>query len=435
RMLAEELDEKFKDAADPLRIVFVCAMWMTGFDVPSLSTIYLDKPLRNHTLMQTIARANRVVEGKNNGLIVDYVGVFRSLQRALAIYAMGPTAEPPLQDKEQLIEALRQTIAETTAFCHDHGVDPSAIVKAKGFERIRLLEQAREGILASEDEKRRYVWLAGRVSTLYKAILPDEQANEFAAIRTLFSILAEMIRSMTTAADISQVMATIDGLLDRSVAAQAYVIADEKGTYELDRRIDLSRIDFAAIRKRFDEGFKRTEIERLKALLERKLTEMVALNHERADLAEKLQRLIDEYNAGSLNVELFFDRLVAFTSELDAEEKRGIAENLSEEELALFDLLTKPDIGLTEKERDQVKTAARELLASLKREKFVLDWRKRQQTRAGVILAIEQLLDRELPRRFTPELYKQKCDAVYQHVYDSYFGAGTSIYAAVGLAS
>ena len=87
RMLTEDLDERFKDPDDPFRLVFVCAMWMTGFDVPSCSTIYLDRPMRNHTLMQTIARANRVFPDKENGLIVDYVGVFRHLEAALAIYA------------------------------------------------------------------------------------------------------------------------------------------------------------------------------------------------------------------------------------------------------------------------------------------------------------------------------------------------------------
>ncbi len=98
RMTKENLAERFKDPADPFRIVFVTAMWMTGFDVPSLSTIYLDKPLKNHTLMQTIARANRVFEGKTNGLIVDYIGIFRNLEKALAIYAAG-SGDMPIQPK------------------------------------------------------------------------------------------------------------------------------------------------------------------------------------------------------------------------------------------------------------------------------------------------------------------------------------------------
>src|SRR5438132_3239961 len=117
RMVSEDLETKFKDPDDAFRIVFVCAMWMTGFDVPSCSTIYLDKPMRNHTLMQTIARANRVWGEKTSGLIVDYVGVFRDLQRALAIYGSGlggaaTPGETPVLPKSELIAALKEQLAE-----------------------------------------------------------------------------------------------------------------------------------------------------------------------------------------------------------------------------------------------------------------------------------------------------------------------------------
>jgi type I restriction enzyme R subunit len=114
RMLDEDLDERFKDPADPFRLVFVCAMWMTGFDVPSCSTIYLDRPMRNHTLMQTIARANRVFPEKENGLIVDYVGVFRQLEKALAIYAAARIEEDAsgiIRDKASLVGELDEEIA------------------------------------------------------------------------------------------------------------------------------------------------------------------------------------------------------------------------------------------------------------------------------------------------------------------------------------
>src|SRR5262249_43507963 len=143
RMVAEDLARRFKDPHDPLRIVFVCAMWMTGFDVPSVSTIYLDKPMRNHTLMQTIARANRVFEGKTSGLIVDYVGVFRNLQKALAIYAAGP-GDTPIQNKDVIVAALRRALEEMSVLCAGLGVDPQAIMAAaaRNFERARLLADA-----------------------------------------------------------------------------------------------------------------------------------------------------------------------------------------------------------------------------------------------------------------------------------------------------
>jgi len=113
------LDEKFKDTDDPLRLVFVCAMWLTGFDAPSCSTVYLDKPMRNHTLMQTIARANRVFPGKHSGMIVDYANVFASLEQALAIYGTGKGGTNPVKDKAQLVESLRDAVESAMAFCKD----------------------------------------------------------------------------------------------------------------------------------------------------------------------------------------------------------------------------------------------------------------------------------------------------------------------------
>ncbi len=434
RMINEDLETKFKDPQDPFRIVFVCAMWMTGFDVPSCSTIYLDKPMRNHTLMQTIARANRVFPEKVNGLIVDYVGVFRDLQRALAIYGSAAGGErtqgdSPVQDKRALVAALQAAIADAEAFCRALDIDLDAIPAASGLQRVRLLEDGVEAILVSDASRKRYLTHAGLVDRLYRAILPDHAANRYAPRRALLAVLAEKIRSLSPEVDISDVMNAVEELLDRSIAAEGYVIREPEGgdLYTADRYVDLSQIDFEALRRHFERGHRRTEAEKLKNALQRKVADLVRLNRTRLDYVQKLQELIDEYNAGSTNVETFFAKLTAFAQALSAEEQRAIAEQLTEEELVLFDLLTRPEMRLTAKEERAVKKVARELLAVLKEERLVLDWRKRQQSRAAVRLTIDEKMD-ELPRAFTPELYQRKCDAVYQHVYDSYFGQGRSIY-------
>ena len=159
RMMEEDLDERFKDPDDPLRLVFVCAMWITGFDVPSCSTIYLDKPMKNHTLMQTIARANRNFPGKEAGFIVDYVGVFRNLQKALAIYGGGNTgsSEPPIRDKSDLVEHLRHIVAVTLAYLVARGIDPPAIKQAAGLEKIGLLGDAVEKLIETDEAKREFL--------------------------------------------------------------------------------------------------------------------------------------------------------------------------------------------------------------------------------------------------------------------------------------
>ncbi|MGI9165838.1 MAG: type I restriction enzyme endonuclease domain-containing protein, partial [Pyrinomonadaceae bacterium] len=427
RMLKEDLDTKFKDSNDPLRLVFVCAMWITGFDVPSCSTIYLDKPMRNHTLMQTIARANRVFRNKVNGLIVDYVGVFRNLQKALAIYGAGGGINPgetPVKDKQELVELLRVAIRGAEEFCAERWVDLPAIRGAGGFTRVKLLEDAVEAIVESDESKDQYRSLTNNVTRLYKAILPDPLANEFGQVNLLLSTIQDKIQALAPVPDISDVLSRVETLLDASIASEGYVI------HETDRIVDLSKIDFDALQKQFARGRKHTEVERLRNLLAAKLADMVSLNRTRMDYLEHFQEMINEYNSGAVNVEVMFERLVKFTKELNAEEHRHIAEQLSVEELAVFDLLTKPEVSLTEKERNEVKKVARELLHTLKQEKLVIDWRARQQARAGVRLTIEERLDR-LPRVFSKEVYNQKCDLIYQHVFDSYFGSGNGIYSQV----
>jgi type I restriction enzyme R subunit len=425
RMVKEDLATKFKDENDPLRIVFLCAMWMTGFDVPACSTLYLDKPMRNHTLMQTIARANRVARDKVNGLIVDYVGIFRNLQKALAIYAQPTLAgnvDSPIMDKSALVELLKTALTDAEIYCRERGVMLDAIAAKKGFDRVAALDDAIERLIGT-DEKRQFLQRALSVQRLYKAILPDPIAAQVAAPSTLLGVLAEKIRSLVDPPDISGVMAKIGAVLDRSIASEGYVIYDTPEP----RLVDLSQINFEKLQALFAAGKKRTEAERLRALVDRKLRQMLELNRQRIDYLQRFEAMIAEYNAGSMNVEEFFQQLLAFAKELSGEEKRHIAEHLTEEELALFDILTKPDPTLTEKEEAEVKRVGKDLLQKLKAEKLVLDWRKKQQARQAVRLCIEQELD-QLPTAYTPEIFERKCDRAFQHVYEAYAGEGHSIY-------
>jgi type I restriction enzyme R subunit len=430
RMVEEDLETKFKNPDDPFRLVFVCAMWMTGFDVPSCSTLYLDKPMRNHTLMQTIARANRVYPGKVSGLIVDYAGVFRNLEKALSIYGAGRGGDKPVEDKIALVAALRQALGETKSLCQEQGVNLTAIQAAEGFARVGLLDDAVEALVGTEEVKLRYLDLANTVQRLYKAVLPDPAAREFAVEVTPVQVIADKIRSLIPPADISLVMQQVEGLLDRSIATEGYLIREQSAPYDNEHWIDLSKIDFEKLTEKFKTGRKRTLNEKLKGTVAQKLMAMVRLNRTRMDYLERFQEMIDAYNSGSLNAEEFFQQLMAFARSLNEEEKRGVGEQLNEEELALFDLLTKPQIAMSAADREKVKATAKELLDTLKAGKLVLDWRKRQQARAEVRVTIEKMLDQGLPKAYTPELFEKKTTAVFQHVYDAYYGAGRSVYAA-----
>ncbi|MFN9594172.1 MAG: type I restriction endonuclease subunit R, partial [Pirellulaceae bacterium] len=215
------LDEKFKDTNDPLRLVFVCAMWLTGFDAPSCSTVYLDKPMRNHTLMQTIARANRVFPGKHSGVIVDYANVFASLEKALAIYGAGKGGTNPVKDKAELVAALREAIAEVTSFCAGHGVDLAAMetLPVVGMERLAAIEDAIDSLIGPDAVRREFLGLEKFVSTLYRAVKPDPAAVEFsmrvAGIVTLAGAIRERLNPNSP--DISTILQQIGGLLDDSI--------------------------------------------------------------------------------------------------------------------------------------------------------------------------------------------------------------------------
>ena len=330
----------------------------------------------------------------------------------------------PVKDKARLVAALREAIRETEAYCGERGIHPDRVIAAAGFEKVRLLDDAVEAILTNDESKKLFQALTNTVDLLYRAILPDPLAGEFEPRVVLFSLIAEKIRSLTPPANIDEIMAEVEELLDASIAPRGYVIQEARAGYDATAIIDLNQIDFDALRKRFAQGRKHTEIEKLRAAISRKLARMVEQNKTRMDYLERFQQLIDEYNAGSKNVQVIFDELLAFTQQLNEEEQRAVKLGLSEEELAVFDLLTKPDPGLTVREEASVRKLAAELLATLKREKLVLDWRKRQQTRADVLLTIEQVLDGGLPRAYTPEDYRQRCAVVYEYVYDSYSGSG-----------
>jgi type I restriction enzyme R subunit len=420
------LDEKFKDSDDPLRLVFVCAMWLTGFDAPSCSTVYLDKPMRNHTLMQSIARANRVFPGKHSGIIVDYANVFVSLEKALAIYGAGKDGKSPVKDKQQLVEELRQAVVDATAFCAMHGVILGEIEAAVGGSMARL-SRIQDGMnaLISPDPLRRDFFAHERlVSMLYRAVKPDPSVAEFASRVACLTTLAEAIRTKLNPdpPDISQVMRQINGLLDESIIGHEI-------RQEGPPALDLSKINFEALAQRFKQSkHKNTELEALKAAIRAQLDKMIQLNRTRADFAEKFEALIESYNLGSASIEALYAALLALSNSLNDEQKRHVRENMSEEELVVFDILTRPAPELSAEERAEVKKVAQNLLVRLK-ELLVLNWRKKSSSRSQLKLTIEDTLDAGLPRAYTPELYNQKCSAVFEHVYESYPERNAGVYA------
>jgi len=235
--------------------------------------------------------------------------------------------------------------------------------------------------------------------------------------------IAKKIASASDPPDISDVMDSVSQLLDRSVGAEEYIIRTVGDPGSL---FDLATIDFEQLAMRFGDK-KRTAANHARRNIEQRIDQAVRQNPTRRNLAERFRRLIDEYNTGTHNIEEFLRRLQAINDELTAEEQRSVREDLTEEELAVFDLLTKPEPELTDKERSQVKRAAQQLLEAIS-DRLVLDWRRRAQSKAAVQAAIGKALDEALPDAYGPDLFEQKVEAVFGHIYGSYFDDGTSVY-------
>ncbi|MCM8626694.1 type I restriction enzyme endonuclease domain-containing protein, partial [Accumulibacter sp.] len=383
-----------------------------------------DKPMRNHTLMQTIARANRVFPGKHSGVIVDYANVFASLEKALAIYGAGKGGTNPVKDKEQLVAALREAIAAATAFCAGHGVDLAAMeaLPLGSMVRLAAVENAINALIGPDAVRRDFFGHEKFVGTVYGAVKPAPAAIEFSQRVAGIATLAAAIRAKLSPdpPDIATILKQIGELLDDSITGHAI---REGGP----PAIDLSKINFEALAERFRQStHKNTELEALKAAIAARLAKLVRLNRTRTDFAERFEALIESYNNGSRNIEQLFEELLKLSNSLDDEQQRHVREHLSEEELVIFDILTRPAPELTTAERDEVKKVARALLSRLKT-LLVLNWRQKSAARSTLKLAIEDTLD-TLPAAYDRPLFAQKCSALFEHVYESYPERNVGVY-------
>ena len=436
RQRMEALDEhghdiefNFKDAEHPLQLVFVCAMWLTGFDAPTVSTLYLDKPMQGHTLMQTIARANRVSGheilgvAKRNGEIVDYYNVFRRMKKALRDYAAGPEDEESLvQDKSQLFVLLDDAIDQGLAYCRSQDVPlHEALEQNDVFTKLGQFNGFANTLLGSEEQRKSFNVYENAISSLYEACKPEVLGQKKGRVVSAFQYLRGVMDSIVEQADIDSAVQRIEALLDASVVvdnAEAFSVKEFEAQYAIVQRgktWDLSKVNVDKLREEFKSApFKNIEIADLQAFLKRKLAEMLTQNSTRVDFLQRLQNVIDAYNAGATSTENYYDELTAYAQELKEEAERHIREGLSEDELELFDLLKKD--ALTQDETQRVKLAAKHLLKRLVEEQpkvLVQNWHQSTQTQQQVRAEIERVLDADLPESYDRTTFRQKCDNVY----------------------
>jgi type I restriction enzyme, R subunit len=414
-----DVETAFKTPAHPFRVAIVCAMWLTGFDVESLSTLYIDKPMKAHTLMQAIARANRVYPGKDFGLIVDYNGMLASLRAALAQYALGDDGsggEEIVAPIEERVQALIEAIEATEAHLRGLGFDPASLAGAKGFARIKALADAVDAVYSSDEGKRRFEILARQVFIRFKALLMEPTAFVYAERHDNIEAIYKKLTERRDTADVTELLKELHRIVNEAIRTQA---AGEDQAEEL--TFDLSKIDLERLREEFAKKVRRkaTTIQDIRDIVEKKLAEMLARNPTPMDYQHEYEEIVTDYNREKdrTTVEETFRQLVELVNSLDEEQKRATREGLREDELALFDLLQKE--GLDKTSRERVKQASRELLAAIKARLAELDhfWEK-EQTKGDVEAFILDSVFTSLPTPpFTPAEKQVIAANVYAHVW------------------
>jgi len=435
-----DVDEAFKKENHPFRIVIVCAMWLTGFDVPSLSTMYLDKPLKAHTLMQAIARANRVHEGKNNGLIVDYCGILKNLRKALATFAghqgtgviNGEKPQPevdPVKPEEELLADLAEAIDMIVAFLELRNFRLDDITEKTGFARNKAIIDAKEAVNENDETRKRFEIMAREVFKKFRACITIRDINEYRQQYDAINIIYKGLQEDRDKADIADIIRDLHEVVDKAIQTRSTVpVSDDSTTY------DISKIDFDRLRKEFERiPSKNTTVQNLKHAIEQRLHRMIQQNPLRTDFQKHFEQIVEEYNREKdrVTIENTFEELLRFVDSLDEESQRAIQEGLDEESLAIFDLLVKP--ALSSRDIKRIKEVAQKLLFELKSEKLRIDnWREKQATRDDVKVEIANFLWNErtgLPKSYSEQEIGSKADVVYLHVFQQYPNEQPGIYA------
>lgn len=417
-----ELDKEFKDSKNPLRIVFVCAMWLTGFDVKSLSCLYLDKPLKAHTLMQTIARANRVNEGKNNGLIIDYIGIVKALRKALADYTanQGNTGGiDPTIDKEVLISRIAEVIHATKLFLSQKNFILDNLVNAMDFDKLSYILEGVNVVCDTIEDKKIFTTYASELNKLIKYIdradITAEMRKEYEAIAAIYAKLQKKRKHVDT----TDLMVEINGIISHYLQVQP----SSSFVNESSARYDISAIDFDILRREFAKTkTKNLVMKDLQDLIEQRLRQLISRNRNRIDYYERYQKIIEEYNKEQdhANIEKTFQELMDIVRTLTDEEQRYAREGFdSDEELSLYDMLFRDD--LTKADIKKIKEIASSLLHKIKAKISEMDhWTDKQETKAEIDNIIRNTLWEELPACYDEYSISQYRQQIYEYVYTHY---------------
>ena len=426
KMEKRELDKEFKDPDSKFRVVFVCAMWLTGFDVKTLSCLYIDKPMKAHTLMQTIARANRVAEGKTNGLVIDYIGIVKALRQALADYTANPEGQggnDPTINKEELIKHILEAIAAAKSFLKKHEIELDSLIHAQdGFVRLSLLKEAANAMCETLEIRKTYCTFATTLLNLWKYLDREDITHEMKQQKDAIEAIYKELQKKRKHADITKLSVAISEIINEHIEMEGVEITD----IEQNRRFDISGINFELLRREFARSREKNLVMKdLQELLQERIAKMLAANPSRINFYEKYQQIISDYNneQDRVTIENTFEELMKLSNDLEEEEKRYIREGFeNDEQLSLFDLLIKDN--LSKADILKLKKVAKELLDKIKHLLTEMDHPfDKQETKAKLINAIRDELWFNLPESYSDENIGHCREAVYEYFRQRYGNA------------
>ena len=388
----EALARRFKDPSDELQLVIVRDMWLTGFDAPSLHTMYIDKPMSGHNLMQAIARVNRVFRDKPGGLVVDYIGIADSLRRALAVYAdSGGRGEVAL-DQEEAVAVMKEKYETVVDLLH--GFDYRRLLSAAGQERLQGLAEAADYVLTLTDGKKRYLNAVTALSKAFALAVPHEDAlairDEVGLFQEIRAILAKATQAESGQSP-EELEAAVQQLISKAVAGVEVV--------DIFSAAGLQRPDISVLSEEFLDEVRRLPQKHLALETLRKLLMDEIKTRQRKNVvqarkfSEMLEEAMRKYHNRAIETAEVIEELIEIAREVRAAEKRGEALGLSEDELAFYDALEANESAVAVLGDETLRQIAQELVEAV-RKSTTIDWKVRESARAKLRVIVKRILRR-----------------------------------------
>ncbi len=385
----EALAQRFRDPADPFRIVLVRDLWLTGFDAPSLHTMYVDKPMRGHGLMQAIARVNRVFKDKPGGLVVDYLGLADELKRALAIYTESGGAGKTALDQAEAVALMQEKYEVCRGLFH--GFDWSAWTTGAPPARLSLLPAAQEHILAQEDGKNRLLRAVTGLSQAFALAVPHEAALRIRDDVGFFQAVRAVLAKSTPGER------RTDEELDHAIRqiVSGALVADE--VVDIFAAAGLKKPDLSILSDEFLAEVRglpqrNLAIELLRKLLKGEIKTRSKRNVVQArSFAGLLEQAVRKYQNRAVGTAQVIEELIQLARDMRAADARGERLNLSDDELAFYDALETNDSAVKVLGDETLKTIARELVATV-RNNVTIDWTLRENVRAQLRVYVKRIL-------------------------------------------